>query len=55
MPKTPEQIKAELEAQNPDEPDETSKTAEGLEVPNPSRGDFFGNLEKVSVPTEPKE
>lgn len=49
-PKTPKELQAELEAQNQDEPAKTSQTAEGMEVPNPSRGKFFGNLEKVSKP-----
>lgn len=49
MPKTPEQLKAEIEAANKDRPDDdSSRTAEGLKVPNPSRDDFFGNLARVS-------
>jgi hypothetical protein len=53
MPKTPEQLRAEVEAQNVGDDDEvvdalSSKTAEGLEVSNPTRGEFFSNLEKAS-------
>jgi hypothetical protein len=55
MPKTPEQIKAELEAQQ-DQPARPGhdRTAEGLSVPTPSRDDFFGNLAKVSKPEDDK-
>lgn len=50
-PKTPSELREQLERENEDQPaDGKSKTAEGLEVENPSRGDFFGNLEKVSRP-----
>jgi hypothetical protein len=53
MPKTPEQLKAELEEQNagPGREDH-DRTTEGLSVPRPERGDFLSNLEKVSKPKE---
>lgn len=48
-PKTPEELKAEIEAANKNRPDDdSSRTAEGLKVPNPSRDDFLGNLAKAS-------
>ena len=48
-PKTPKQLKEQVEKRNEDRPaDGHSLTAEGLKVENPSRGDFFGNLEKAS-------
>lgn len=52
MPKTPEQLKAELEKQN-ERPtrEDHDRTAEGLSVPRPKRDDFFANLEKVSKST----
>lgn len=53
-PKTPSELREQLERENEDEQDETSKTAEGLEVPNPSRGEFFSNLEKASQ-TKPSD
>lgn len=49
MPKTPEELRAEIEAQNEQPVKEGhERTAEGLSVETPSRGDFFSNLEKVS-------
>jgi hypothetical protein len=50
-PKTPAELKEQLERQNAQPAEEgKSRTAEGLEVPSPSRGDFFDNLEKASKP-----
>jgi hypothetical protein len=50
-PKTPEEIKEQLERENaqPASPGH-DRTAEGKEVPTPTRDDFFGNLERVSKP-----
>jgi hypothetical protein len=51
MPKTPSELKEQAEKRNAERPaDDHSLTAEGLKVPNPARGDFFSNLEKVSEP-----
>jgi hypothetical protein len=52
MPKTPDELKKQAEKQNAEKPpaEGHSRTAEGLEVPNPSRGQFFGDLEKASKP-----
>jgi hypothetical protein len=53
MPKSPDELREQLERQNEDQPAEgKDRTAEGLEVPKPSREDFLGNLEKVSKPHE---
>lgn len=52
-PKTPKELKEQIEAANEERPadaDDSSLTAEGLKVPNPTRGDFFSNLEKVAEP-----
>jgi hypothetical protein len=51
-PKTPSELKEQLERENTaGETDEgRERTAEGLDVEPPTRGDFFGNLEKVSAP-----
>jgi hypothetical protein len=50
-PKTPTELREEIEKQNeqPADPGH-SRTAEGLEVPDPERSDFLSNLEKVSKP-----
>jgi hypothetical protein len=49
MPKTPEELKAEIERENKQPaPDGKERTAEGEEVETPKRKDFFGNLEKAS-------
>jgi hypothetical protein len=50
-PKTSEELKEQLERENA-QPAEKGKdrTAEGLEVPTPTRKAFLGNLEKVSKP-----
>lgn len=51
MPKTPEELKEQIEQAQDEPADEGSeRTAEGLEVPTPARGDFLRNLEKVSKP-----
>ena len=52
MPKTPEEVKEQIDAANEERPadsDDSSLKAEGLKVPNPGRGDFLSNLEKVST------
>jgi len=51
VPKTPDELRAQIEAANAERPgdaDDTSRTAEGLKVPNPSRDDFLEGLAKVS-------
>jgi hypothetical protein len=56
-PKTPRELKEQIDAQNAERPadaDDTSRTSEGLKVPNPSRNDFFGNLAKVSESDTPE-
>lgn len=48
-PKTPKQLADEAAELNENRPDDGhSITAGGLKVPNPSRDDFFSNLEKVA-------
>lgn len=50
-PKTPKQLLHQLRKRNKERPaDDHSMTAEGQKVPNPSRGEFFKNLEKASKP-----
>ena len=50
-PKTPKELLAELLKRNKDRPaDGHSMTAEGVKTPDPSRGDFLGNLEKAATP-----
>lgn len=50
-PKTPEELRRQIERNNETLPKpEHEKTAEGKEVPTPKRGEFFGNLEKISKP-----
>jgi hypothetical protein len=51
-PKTPNELKKQAEKQNAERPPAKgkSRTAGGLEVENPQRSDFFGNLTKVSKP-----
>lgn len=50
-PKTPSELLKALKKRNKDRPaDGHSATAEGQKVPNPTRGEFFGNLEKASAP-----
>lgn len=50
-PKTPSELRQQLERENEEEPAEgESRTAEGMETPNPTRGEFFSNLEKTSGP-----
>lgn len=51
MPKTPKQLLDQLKRRNKGRPaDGHSMTAEGMKAENPSRGEFFSNLEKVSKP-----
>jgi hypothetical protein len=48
MPKTPQELKEQIEAQNEQPAKEGhERTAEGQSVPTPKRGDFFGNLKRV--------
>ncbi len=51
-PKTPKELAEQAERQNTEQPaaDGHSRTPEGVEVPDPSRDEFFSNLEKVSKP-----
>jgi hypothetical protein len=51
-PKTPEELREQLEKQAADKPprEGRDRTAEGIEVEKPSRKEFFGNLERVSKP-----
>jgi hypothetical protein len=51
-PKTPEELKEQAERQAAENPPAVGheRTPEGLEVPTPKRGDFFGTLKKVSRP-----
>ncbi len=52
-PKTPKQLREEIEAQQ-NEPATPGheRTAEGMEVETPTRREFFGNLEQVSRPDD---
>ena len=54
MPKTPDEIKEQIERANEEPPAVPGheRTAEGMEVEPPSRDDFFSNLEKVSKPRD---
>jgi hypothetical protein len=49
-PKTPSELREQLERENEEQPaeDGKSRTAEGMETPNPTRSEFFSNLERVS-------
>ena len=50
-PKTPKQLREQTEERNKERPaDDHSVTAEGMKVKNPTREDFFSNLEKASEP-----
>lgn len=50
-PKTPSELRKALKKRNKDRPaDDHSMTAEGQKVENPTRGEFFSNLEKASKP-----
>lgn len=50
-PKTPKQLRDEIEAANEQPAEEGHEyTAEGKKVPTPTKGDFFSNLEKASKP-----
>jgi hypothetical protein len=50
-PKSPDELRRQIERKNESlaKPGH-EKTAEGKEVPTPSRRDFFGNLEKLGQP-----
>lgn len=54
MPKTPDELKAQIEVEAKlrpkDAPADSERTAEGLEVETPTRDAFFGNLKRVSEP-----
>lgn len=52
MPKSPQEIKEQAEKQAAENPpaDGHEVTPEGLEIPTPSREDFFTNLAKVTKP-----
>lgn len=48
-PKTPKQLRDEIEAQQEQPAKEGhERTAEGLSVETPTRGEFFGNLDKIA-------
>ncbi len=49
MPKTPQELKEQVEREQAENPpaDGQERTAEGLKVETPKRGDFFGNLKKL--------
>jgi hypothetical protein len=49
-PKTPDELKEQIEEANAPPPADPAKerTAEGLTVEKPSRADFFGNLDQLS-------
>jgi hypothetical protein len=50
-PKTPEELREQLERANERSAEKgKDRTAEGMEARRPSRGEFFGNLKKVSEP-----
>lgn len=51
-PKTPTELKEQIEKANEQAPavHGHERTAEGLDVPTPTRGEFFSNLEKVTKP-----
>lgn len=56
MPKTPDELKEQIEKANEQPADEGhERSAEGLEVPTPTREGFFGNLKKVSRPGGSKD
>ena len=50
MPKTPEELREQIESQEQPADLGNERTAEGLEVETPTREDFFGNLAKLSKP-----
>jgi hypothetical protein len=50
-PKTPQELREQIEKQNEQPAQEgNERTAEGVEVPTPSRDDFFSHLREVSKP-----
>jgi len=55
MPKTPDELKEQIERENAENPpgEGQDRTAEGEVVRRPGRDEFFGNLEKVSEPDRP--
>ena len=51
-PKTPSELREQLERENAEQPaDGQSRTAEGMETPNPTRAEFFESLEKAGKPS----
>lgn len=51
-PKTPDELKEQIENREPATEEGTERTAEGMETPTPERDDFFSNLKKVSEPNQ---
>lgn len=52
-PKTPSELSEQIAKQNEQPAEEGhERTAEGLEVETPERGDFFGNLDKITKTKE---
>lgn len=51
-PKTPSELKEQAEKQAVENPpaEGHERTPEGIEIPTPTREDFFSNLKKVSKP-----
>jgi hypothetical protein len=49
-PKTPNELKEQLEQQNAGEPpaEGVERSAEGIELPIPKRGEVLGNLAKIA-------
>lgn len=56
MPKTPDELKKQVERENA-KPHSEGKdvTSEGMVVERPARKDFLANLEKVSEETTPSK
>ncbi len=52
MPKTPDELKEQIERENAKTTLDAAKerSAEGKPMRTPSRREFFGNLEKISKP-----
>jgi hypothetical protein len=52
-PKTPSELREQIERAN-EQPTRAgyTRTAEGLEIPEPKRDELFGALEKASKPPE---
>jgi hypothetical protein len=53
-PKTPNELREQVEAENKKRPAKgASRTAEGMETPDPKRSAFFSNLKKASRTESP--